>query len=99
MDVFGAKLLGRALQPGIETINAGSCLQVCCERGFLCRAKEHSLPEGHGKNWRNQKWDGEKGLWKRSAFSQRKVRNQEAKMSWRLRGTTKVCGFSGVFSE
>src|SRR5438034_11729666 len=77
MDVFGAKVLGRALQPGVEVVNAGTRVQVCLERGVLGRRKQRSLSEGHGKNRRNQKRYGGKGLWEPHAVSQRKVRNQE----------------------
>src|SRR5437899_4827569 len=44
---------------------------------FFGRRKQRSLPEGHRKNWRDQRWFGGKGLWKPSAISQRQVRNQE----------------------
>jgi RimJ/RimL family protein N-acetyltransferase len=48
------------------------------ERGVPYRRKEHPVAKGDRENWRDQKWNGHKGVWKASARSQREIRDQEA---------------------
>jgi len=88
MDVSGTKILGRALQPRNEKFIARACVQVCSNRGFPRRRKEHPFPKGHWKSWRDQRWNRGKGVWESSARSQREVRDQETTIraeSWSLR--------------
>src|ERR1700730_17498776 len=77
MDVSRAKILGRPVQRGNETIIAESRLQVCWERCFLRRGRQRSLPKGYGKSWRDQSRNGYEDVRKSFCCSEREVRDQE----------------------
>src|SRR5712675_20166 len=78
MDVSGAKILGWPIQRGNETIITESRVQVCSERCVLRRGRQRSLPEGHGKSWRDQSRNGDAGVRPSSARSGSEVHHQEA---------------------
>src|SRR5262245_8784758 len=77
MDVSRTKILGRPLQRGNETIIAESCVQVCRERGVLCRRNKFPLAKGHGENWRCQDRDSYENVWQSPARSECEVRDEE----------------------
>src|SRR5882724_5010957 len=78
MDVSRAKILGRPIQRRNETIIAQSRVQVCSERCVLRRGRQRSLPESHGKSWRDQIRNGDAGLRQSSARLESEVHHQEA---------------------